>query len=316
LAEAQLTQPWEKTLEGLLQEVIPSRYSRLKFPEARYYWSLQQSEWASDIMFRSSESLNQVYPPLVRHAMNALRCEDVLRFLGRLNPERAFRAQSQTQVTSDLRRRPEGVRVRHRAGDNTVKMYDKQGSVLRIETTINNIRDFREKRTDPKTGKIIWRRMRKGVVSLRRRAEICQGVNNRYADALAAANLDTPVGDLITEITRPVVADHRRYRALNPWASGDADVLRVIADGRFVAHGFRNRDLRSVLYTSDQLLSSDQQRKASAAVTRVLARLRAHHLIKKVSGTHRYLLTLRGRQITAAILNLHHLPIQQLLKAS
>jgi len=316
LAETQLSQKWEDTLEGLLHEVIPSRYSRLNLPEARYYWSLQQSEWASDIMFRSPKSLKEIYPPLVRHAMNALQCEDVLRFLGRVNTGCAFKAGSQMDVISDLRRRPEGVRVRHCAGDNAVKMYDKEGSVLRIETTINNIREFREKRTDTKTGKIIWRRMRKGVVSLRRRAEISQGVNDRYGDALAAANLDTPVGDLITEITRPVVVESRRHRALNPWAPSDARVLRAIADGRFIAHGLRNRDLRSLLYAPDQLLTSGQQSKASSAVTRVLARLRAHRLIKKVPGTHRYLLTARGRQITAAILNLHHVPIQQLLKVA
>lgn len=316
LVNVQLGQEWERTLEDLLHEVIPSRYRWLKFPEARYYWSLQQSEWATDIMFRSADLLKQVYPPLVRHAMQGLGCEDVLRFLGRVHPACAFKAHAGIEVLSDLRRRPEGVRVRHRAGANSVKMYDKQGSVLRLETTINEVRDFREKRTDRKTGKLYWRRMRKGVVALRRRAQISQAVNNRYAEALAAAKTDTPVGELIAQITHPVIVNQRRYRALNPWAERDALLLRTIANGNFLTNGLRNRDLRAQLYTHLQQQTPEQVRKASAAVSRLLALLRAHHLIQKVPGSNRYQLTPRGHQITTAVLNVHHLPVQQVLTAA
>ena len=63
------------------------------------------------------------------------------------------------ELTSDLRQRPEGMRVKHRLGRNSLKMYDKQGSVLRIETTINHPRDmkvFRPKEGDARGGKA-WR---------------------------------------------------------------------------------------------------------------------------------------------------------------
>jgi hypothetical protein len=316
LLDEQLAQPWEHTLEGLLNEALPSRYRWLDFPEARYYWSLDQSEWASDFMFRSAQLLQPLYPPLIRHAMQALGCEDVLRFLGRVCPASAFHPAANIQVLSDLRRRPEGVRIRHAAGVNSVKMYDKQGSVLRLETTINDIRDFREKQTDRKTGRVRWRRMRKGVVALRRRAEVSQAVNNRYADALAAAHTDTPVGDLIAQVTQPVVVNGRRFRSLNPWAEGDALLLKTIANGQWLTNGFRNRDLRQHLYRPDQLASPEHVRRASAAVSRTLAILRAHHLIRKVSGSHRYQLTPRGHQIAAAILNVHHLSLQQVMKAA
>lgn len=312
LANTQVAQPWERTLEGLLHEVLPSRYDWLQFPEARYYWSLEQSEWATDILFRSPQALKQVYPPLIRHAMQGLGCEDVLRFLGRVHPAIAFGPKAKLDVVADLRRRPEGVRARHRAGRNSVKMYDKQGSVLRLETTINDIRDFREKRNV--RGKLAWRRMRKGVVALRRRAEVSQAVNNRYADALAAVNTDTPVGELIATITRPVELRGYRYRALNPWAPHDALLLKTIANGNFLTNGFRNRDLRSVLHAN--ATAPVELRRASAAISRRLALLKAHRLIRKVSGSNRYQLTARGQQITAAIHNLHPLSIEQLLKAA
>jgi hypothetical protein len=47
------------------------------------------------------------------------------------------------EVASDMKTRPEGVRIKHRLGDNSLKMYDKQGSVLRVETTINDPAGFK-----------------------------------------------------------------------------------------------------------------------------------------------------------------------------
>ena len=44
------------------------------------------------------------------------------------------------EVISDLKHRPEGIRVKHSVKGNSLKMYDKEGSVLRIETTINKTR--------------------------------------------------------------------------------------------------------------------------------------------------------------------------------
>ena len=316
LADEQVRQPWEKTLEGLLDELLPSRYRWLDFPEARYYWSLEQSEWATDLMYKSAATLQAVYPPLVQHALQALNCRDVLRFLGRLQTGQACSPGASVEVVSDLKHRPEGRRLRHRVGANSVKMYDKQGSVLRVETTINDVRDFKEKRTDPATGKIVWRRMRKGVVTLQRRSEISQGVNNRYLDALASADTTTPVGELVGKLTKPVRVRGRRYRALNPWAEADEQLLRVIGSGDHLIHGLRNRDLRAALYTPAQLKDPQVRRKACAAVSRKLALLRAHGLIHKRSGTHRYMLSPLGRDLIAAVLHTHQQTVREILKVA
>ncbi len=44
---------------------------------------------------------------------------------------------------TDYQQRPEGIRVKHQLKQNSVKIYDKQGSVLRVETTIDDPADFR-----------------------------------------------------------------------------------------------------------------------------------------------------------------------------
>jgi hypothetical protein len=80
------------------------------------------------------------------------------------------------------------MRVKHRLNANSIKMYDKQGSVLRIETTINDARDlrvYRASETDPHGPKTL-RILRKGVVDLPRRADISQAANERYLESLAA----------------------------------------------------------------------------------------------------------------------------------
>ncbi len=186
LADAQLETRWEDLLDGLRDQAFPARRELFPEPQLRHYWSLQQSEWATDLLFHRAADLERLYPPLVRQAMSVFQSGDILRFLGRVNTGRVFAPGYRVEVTSDRKRRPEGVRVKHRVGDNSLKLYHKEGSVLRVETTINEIRDFKELRPGPE-GKPVWRRLRKGVAATRRRAEVCQHANNRYLDALAAA---------------------------------------------------------------------------------------------------------------------------------
>ena len=132
-------------------------------------------------------ALAAIDPPLVRGAIAAFASRDVMRFLGK-RPERRYCG----EVVSDYGDRPEGVRVKHLAFGNALKVYDKGGSILRIETTINQpgaFRSYRASQREP-DGEKSWRPMRKGIADLHRRAEVSQQCNNRYSDALAS--LDTP----------------------------------------------------------------------------------------------------------------------------
>ena len=95
-------------------------------------------------MFRDPASLGSLYPALVRHAMHHFQSPDVMRFLGRkLHPN------FQGEVTSSYKRRLEGARVKHWANGNSVKMYDKGGNILRVETTMANTADFKSPLGNP-----------------------------------------------------------------------------------------------------------------------------------------------------------------------
>ena len=306
LLDDQLRTDWPKALDSLLAAAHPL-HPELEAPLGQcYYWSASQTEYATDIMFRDPAVLATLYPQWLHHGIRTFASADVLRYLGYRAPTK-FRG----EVTSTLKRRPEGVRLKHQVNGNSLKMYDKEGELLRVETTIVNPREFRVYRaseTNPKA-KNKWLRMRSGVADLHRRAEVSRAANSRYLSALASVTEKTPLKDVARPVCRPVTIDGQRHRALNPWAQ-DAALLELISRGEFALNGLRNRDVRQELFPKPR--DRDEQRRHSAAVTRKLALLRAHALTRKVTGTHRWILTDNGRRIVTALLAARQANVDQL----
>ena len=231
-----------------------------------------------------------------------------MRFLGH-----RLRHNHEGQIISDYSDRPEGVRVKHRALGNSIKVYDKGGSLLRIETTINNARPYRSYRpseNDP-DGPKSWRIMRRGVADMYRRAEVSGDANDRYAEALASLDTTTPVGSLAAEVCRPVRKKGRRHRAIRPYSVEDRTLLEAISDAKYATSGFCNRDLASRLYRRESADATSRGR-LSSKVSYRLRILRAHGLIRKSPGRQRYHMTTKGRQIVTALLQSQHATLQQL----
>jgi hypothetical protein len=289
---------WSRFLNALAKRVNPCIAPQDGLNLHGYYWSVREGEYATDVMFKDARHLKAVYPRLIDHAIQQFSCQDVLRFLGR-RTNRRF----QGQVTSDIQSRPEGVRIKHRVEENSIKMYDKQGSVLRVETTINNPRRFKVRRMTTRHGQraMRWIPMRKGIADIPRRVELSRGANERYLQALSVVGEAVPAREVLDPISTPVVRQGRPYRPLRPIGRDDADMFRVILRGEFLVQGFRNRDLRhhlGIVGSQDPLV----RRRASGRITRWLRLLRAHGLIRKVSGTRYYRVTDKGhRAMTTAL---------------
>jgi len=315
LMRRQLETDWRSRLDAIARRLNPHHDGMFNAYPAEYYWSVYQSEWASDVMFRDAACLARLYPKLVHHGITTFASPDVMRFLGRrIPPEARVPPALKADVVSDLKTRPEGVRIKHRLGANSLKMYDKQGSVLRVETTINDAKGFKSFRTPegkPDAAKA-WRSMRKGVADLHRRAEVSQAANGRYLDALALLADNRSLGELASRLCRPVIGERRRTRALNPYAPADAKLLQAISRAEFALNGLRNRDLRQLLFA--RAAPPDEQKRQAAAVTRMLALLRAHRLIRKVPTTHRYHLTIHGRAAITAFIAARNASVDSLTK--
>lgn len=107
-------------LNSLSKAINPlARHPEWKLPNG-YYWSFQEVEVATDVMFRDADALASLYPSLLQHSMLVCNSTDVLRFLGR-----RITSTFKGELSSNLRQRPEGLRVKHRVDENSIKMYDK-----------------------------------------------------------------------------------------------------------------------------------------------------------------------------------------------
>jgi hypothetical protein len=302
LLDEQLNTHWETVLGDLVREYHPMHHALPIFQREPYYWSADETEWATDVLFRTPTDLSLLYPRLVRHSVNHVGCQNVLHYLGRPGQVTHY---SGAEITTSTLTRREGTRCKHSINANSIKMYDKQQTVLRIETTINNPREMRvlrPKDSEP-DGRLTWQRLRKGVADLHRRAELSQASNERYLADLASADHSESLGQSLADVCRPTTHHGRRMRAINPFDSDDVQLLAIVNRGEFAIHGFRNRDIKEQLFGDRARPARTKTgRRQSGKVTRLLTLLRSHHLIKKVPRTHRYVLTEKGRiTITATL---------------
>ncbi len=277
-----------------------------------YYWSADETEWATDIMFKSTGALDKLYPSLIHHAISVCDSPSVMKFLGR----RSLRGALPTEVITDYRRRYEGIRVKHSVNHNSVKMYNKNGSILRIETTINNSRDFKVFRhpDDNVNRPASWQKMRKGVSDLHRRCQVSDNCNERYADALASAQIEEKLKEVLSPACNRIKRKGKTYRGLNPWREQDYELLAFLARGENAIAGFRNKDIRKWLYPESGRVQKEQRKRYSGRITRRLKLLRAHGLIKKVAKENRYTLTAKGRKFTCALMTASAVDIKRLTK--
>jgi hypothetical protein len=227
--------------------------------------------------------------------------------------ETFFEKHAKGEVSSNITRRDEGLRVKHWVEENSIKMYDKQGSVLRIETTINNPKRFKVWRKATRQGQQVmaWVTMRKGIADLRRRAEICRASNERYLQALAVVGAPAPTRHLIDRVSKRITRRGRAYRGLRPLEMQDAAAFQAFLSGEFLLQGFRNQDIRRRLFPSAER-RDDERHRAAGRVTRLFRLFRAHGLIRKVPHTSYYRVTVVGQRIMTVALRLREIDIPQL----
>lgn len=283
---------WPKLLGELARRFNPLMGKELAGKQ--YYWVTDQAEYATDVMFKEASGLSGLYKRMVEHARVSVSADDVFRFLGR-KPNSNF----QGEVQSHVSRRVEGVRVVHRMKSNKLKMYDKGGRVLRIETTINNSREFKVRRQKQGSKELTWQALPKGVAWMWRYADVSASANRRYLEAMAVVDDDSQARQLVDRVTKPAKLAGRSKRALQPLSPADQKLFLAVMRGEHRLRGFRNRDLAEKLYpkpTKDQA----EQRRRCGRVTRLIQLLRAHGLVAKIPRTRRYQITKHGELLMSA----------------
>jgi hypothetical protein len=307
LLEEQKHVHWPEVLRDLVRPVHPLWDYLHDQARTPFYWMAEQSEWATDYVFRSADDLALWYPRFLRHGILNLSCKDAMRYLGKKVPDEGYGCLS-GEAKIDLRDRADGTRLKFWYNTNALKCYDKEKIALRIETTINSPKEykvFRTKEGEDSDAPKSWQHLRKGVADMPRRAEVADAANKRLAESFASVAAPQTLGELLKPLGQPVAKDGRRLaRPLNPLTGADGELLRALAQGDYLIHGFRNRDLRASLFGPCE--DANERRKRSAKMTRWLAMLKAHGLILRVQKTHRYQLTANGRRVVTALLCAHN----------
>jgi hypothetical protein len=158
-----------------------------------------------------------------------------MRFLGRklTSSLKAEVMSDDKRVPTTLRGRPQGRRVKHRVAQNWIKFYDKW-SVLRVETVINNPRDFRILRvvkTAQGRKERRWVPMTKGVANLWRYVEVGRQSNERYLGALAQARVGGKAVAELDSLCQGGVVQGRRYSRFNPVSDQDCALFAAALAG-------------------------------------------------------------------------------------
>jgi hypothetical protein len=271
--------------------------------QQRYHWSLMQAEYATDLVFRSPTALAPLYEQLAREAVLAVKAEQIATFLGKkITPQLA------QEIGNRFATRIEGTCIKHRLGKAQVKMYDKLGRVLRIETTINDVTFFKHHRKVEHQDGTTSRQLaplKKSIYSLIDLREILRGCNRRYLEFLAALDDHSTGQRALERLTQERRAGDRPLKGLNFFHRTEQHLLRALQRPEFNIRGLRRADLVALLPPL-----------SPAALSRQLKRLRGLGVLKRVTGTYRYYLTRLGRAAIAAACSLTTFSIVPALAAS
>ena len=174
-----------------------------------------------------------------------------------------------------------GCRIKFRMKSNSIKMYDKY-SVLRVETTINDPREFKifgmVRHKDGSTS-MKWKPMGKSIANLYRYAEICRASSQRFLDAMTDI---VPVRSTLEEVGK--VCSRKKVKGknvagLNVWSPEMVRIMESICDGRF--SDLRISEQRCKREDASGSPGREETKRQNQSDTE---KLRQHGLIRKFQG--------------------------------
>jgi hypothetical protein len=127
--------------------------------------------------------------------------------------------------------------------------------------------------------------------------------NQRLLSAQRLSHNPIRAEEAFTAVHHPLITDTRqRIAALRLGDRQAHALLQTLLVFRLLPHGFRNPDLRGLL---TGMLDNQPAELTAGQITYDLRRLRAHDLITRIPGTHRYRITDTGLHHAMLLTHLH-----------
>lgn len=291
----QLVADWDlvrlhKSLDTCVQRFCPV----IHHLNLSYQWSIDQAEYATDLVFKRQSDLQAFYPHLVETLIHTVKPADIATFLGQ-----KLHGNYRGEMGNRFNVRWLGTRLKHVMGPVSLKLYDKFGLILRIEVTVNDVSFFQQYRqvhhrngeTETK-----YAPMKKTLYSLAPLAEQLHAATRRYLEFLSAVATPEVGVERLDRLTETRVENEHRYKGFNLLAEADAAVLRLLLRGEFTISGLTARAVHKLL-----------PEKTTGQISRLLKRLRVHGLLRKIGRRFKYYLTDLGREVATLALKLREL---------
>jgi hypothetical protein len=291
-----------KALHRKLEAFVRRYCSAIADLGVTYHWSVDQAEYSTDIIFRRQADLQAIYDRLTRTAIHTVKPENVATFLGR-----KLHGNYQDELGNRFDTRIEGTRIKHTMGPVSLKMYDKHGFILRIETTVNDVSFFKHyRRVEHRDGttQTKWTSMKKSIYSLPALRDVLCAANRRYLEFISAIDTPTAGIDALRKISASMREGEHTYPGFNLFSTEDQVLMEALVRGEYCIRGVSNKAIRKRIPS-----------KTSAQVSRMLKRLRIHGMIKKVGRTYHYYLTQLGRTVAIAGIKIKELVLIPQLQA-
>ena len=261
-----------------------------------YHWSTMQVEYATDLVFKRQADLRLLYDQIVRTAIHSVKSENIATFLGR-----KLHGNYQGDIGNQFNTRIQGTRIKHHMGASSIKMYDKFGCILRIETTTNDVSEFKHYReVRSRSGEPVHKTapMKKNIYSLFELTAIFKASNRRYLEFISTFDDQSQGIKNLRRISKPVETDDRTYKGFNLFNHDDLKLFEVLARGEFNINGLQNKSLRKHVPEIN-----------TRAMTRILKRLHLHGLIRKVGRSYKYYITKLGKAVITAGLTIRNMSV-------
>ena len=277
-------------LHQWLDKIISQYIPFLEQTSQVYRWTLTQTEYSTDIIFKNPEYFRLLYEEIILKSIHSVKPENIATFFSR-----KLAANYTQEVGTKYNKQIQGTRIKHFMGANNIKMYDKASNVLRVETTVNKITEFKVFREVlTQTGQSVkkFASMKKSIYSLHDLTKLCQSSNARYLDFISSFEDNSQGMKNLLKISKKETDKNRSYREFNFFNENDAEILTALTSGEFNINGFRNKNIRE-----NKILKNKYN---SAQMSRIIKRLHVFGLIKKVKNSFKYYLTKFGKKVISA----------------
>jgi len=248
--------------------------------ERSYY--LPQVEYSRNFIFRRSHPIRALFERSCELGLWGLAADKVVNIFG---GQKRHRLSGKVQTTLE---RMDGRHVFRAYGKHAwLKQYAKSWTFLRHELTSNNLRDFG---------------LRKGVEYLGEARAKFLGVLDRFAGQQAESLNVHGDFSFLTRIALPVVQGKVRTAGIRV---EDPRLIRLLEVLLHASVGLGGWTTRQLLHEIHQRFGLSEERYGLNSLRYDLRKLKAHGLLERVDGHHRWRLTEKGQRVAVLFLLFH-----------